>query len=62
MILGTQGWEKLGGKDFFSFKQGGGWGIDPGWNYACFFVFGYWFQIFFNKAPTLPWKGKMGHF
>ena len=22
-ILGTQGWEKLGGKNFFSFKQGG---------------------------------------
>ena len=27
-ILGTQGGEKLGGKGFFSFKQGGG--IDPG--------------------------------
>ena len=24
-ILGTQGWEKLGGEDFFSFKQGGNW-------------------------------------
>ena len=33
-ILGTQGWEKLGrgGKDFFSFKQGGDW---P-WMTLCF--------------------------
>ena len=34
-ILGTQGWEKLGGEGFFSFKQGEGLTLD----YTMFVLF-----------------------
>ena len=33
-ILGTQGWEKLGGEGFFFLQAGGG--TDPGWHYDYF--------------------------